>query len=765
MRDKHSSWYIKINGIVQGVGFRPHVYRLACEYELKGWVLNSSSGVFIEVEGDREKLKLFARRLVEEPPPLALIRSCEIDEIEFHGYKDFSIRESDAQDDRLVMISPDIAICDDCKREVLEPADRRYLYPFINCTNCGPRFTIIKDVPYDRAMTTMAPFPMCPRCQEEYDNPLDRRFHAQPNACPLCGPHISLLDKNGQEVETELIDLLKQGYIVAVKGLGGFHLAVDARNAEAVERLRRRKRRDAKPFALMARDLGVAGRYCDINSVEEKCLLSPQAPIVVMKSKNCPEISAELIHPGLNTLGIMLPYTPLHFLLFDNELDLLVMTSANISDEPLIIDNDEAVKKLSGVADYFLIHNREIFNPCDDSVITVSPLDKPQFFRRARGYVPQGIKMPVLSSAPVVLALGSEMKNTFCMTRQGEAFMSQHWGDLNHYNNYRNFLEGIERFKRMLAVQPELLAHDLHPNHQATRWAKSQTNLEIIGVQHHHAHLAAAMAENSLEGEVLGLICDGTGWGTDGAIWGCEIFKGGYQDFTRLGHLKYLPLPGGDLSSRKPYRMAFVYLFAALGQEGIEMAEKLLPDLPREERDILLNRLNNEKAEIMTSSCGRLFDAVASILGICNINNYEGQAAIELEARANPGAGGRYSYLLEEREDSCLINVLPMLPQLIADKDKGVAVDDIAQKFHLSMADVFYDILSKMRDKTGLNRVVLSGGTFHNQILLSILVRILEKNEFKVYQHQQVPPGDGGISLGQAIIASEVKCNVSGCAR
>lgn len=747
------SYHIKISGIVQGVGFRPHVYRLATTYNLTGWVLNSSAGVFIEVEGEEEDLQEFARRVVEDAPPLAVIRNCSIEENKPQGFRSFTIRESESLGNREVMISPDIAICEDCKREVRDPADRRYTYPFINCTNCGPRFTIIKDIPYDRAKTTMAPFPMCRQCQQEYEDPLHRRFHAQPNACPVCGPHTTLVDENGRQVDIPVVDLLKDGKIVAVKGLGGFHLAADATNVEAIKILRQRKRRDAKPFAVMARDLEAARRYACINPLEEKWLNSPQAPIVILESNYNPALAADIIHPGLKTLGVMLPYTPIHYLLFDNDLDLLIMTSANISDEPLIIDNDEALNKLKGIADYFLMHNREIYNPCDDSVMMVTKINTPHYFRRARGFVPLGIQIPP-SSQPV-LAVGGEMKNTFCLTRGGEAFLSQHWGDLNHYLNYRNFLNGIERFENMLSVKPEIIAHDLHPNYQTTRWARQQQDFKTIAVQHHFAHMAAVMAEHHLQGEVLGLISDGTGWGTDGAIWGCEVLKGDYRNFERRGHLKYLPLPGGDLTAQRPYRMALVYLLAALGEsKALPVAEKYLPDLTDTERDLMLNRITGGK-EILTSSCGRLFDAVGAMLGICPINHYEGQAAIELEAYATEKAG-IYSYNIDCEEDRWIMNPLPMWPELLADLEREMPAGEIAYKFHLTMVEMFTDILQKVREESGLNRVVLSGGVFHNQILLVELLHSLQAAEFEVYHHQQLPPGDGGLSLGQAIIASEV---------
>ncbi|NLW90347.1 MAG: carbamoyltransferase HypF [Syntrophomonadaceae bacterium] len=749
------AYHIRITGIVQGVGFRPHVFRLASEYGLKGWVLNSSAGVFIEAEGSKKDLDDFARRLVEEPPPLAIIRQCEISEKPLQGFLDFTIRNSEDDDSREVMISPDIAICADCKREVRDRKDRRYGYAFTNCTNCGPRYTIIKDIPYDRIKTTMAPFPMCPECQEEYEDPLHRRFHAQPNACPVCGPHTTLVDASGKEVGGEAVDYLKKGYIIAVKGLGGFHLACDATNIDAVKNLRQRKRRDAKPFAVMVRDLQIAEQYAYIDEIEARWLESPQAPIVILKSRQNPALPTDVIHPGLETLGIMLPYTPLHYLLFDEDIDILIMTSANISDEPLIFDNDAALEKLSDIADYFLVHNREIYNPCDDSVISVRGEGFPHYFRRARRFVPLGIN--ITPGTQPVLALGGEMKNTFCITRSDQAYISPHWGDLNHYLNYRNYLSGIERFKQMLNTDPQIIAHDLHPDYQTTRLAQSMKSVKTIGVQHHFAHMAAVMAENEIQGQTLGLICDGTGWGLDGAIWGCEILVGDYREINRLGHLRYMPMPGGDLNSRKPYRMALIYLYQAWGAEkAAELARKYLPDLSEEECSLLLGQLEHPRGEIMTSSAGRLFEAVSAFLGICAINRYEGQAAIELEARADMSSDGAYPYKIEWEQDELIMDVLPLWQEITDDMEKGIPVSIISERFHRTAAKMFAAVLNLAREKTRLNEVVISGGVFHNEILTNQLVKLLEVYGFTVYQQHNIPPGDGGISLGQAIIASEV---------
>jgi len=755
MQEEIRAFRIRITGIVQGVGFRPHVYRLASENGINGWVLNSSNGVLIEAEGNPRALDDFTRRLVAEPPPLAIIKTCEVEEIPSQGFTSFVIKHSLNETEKAVMISPDIAVCQDCKKEVTDPKDRRYRYPFTNCTNCGPRFTIIKDVPYDRDKTTMAPFPMCEDCRREYEDPAHRRFHAQPNACPVCGPAVSVRDREGSEAGLDPVELLKGGYILAIKGLGGYHLACDAKNRRAVESLRQRKRREAKPFAVMARDVEVVRQYCRVSYTEEQWLTSPAAPIVILERKDDTLLPDDLIHPGVDTMGVMLPYTPLHYLLFEGELDILIMTSANITDEPLIIDNKEALTKLKGIADYFVVHNREIYNPCDDSVMRITAMGTPQLVRRARGFVPRGIKLP--GETRPVLALGGELKNTFCMTRGDEAFLSQHWGDLNNYSNWEKFLEGIPRFKKMLAVEPEILAHDLHPNYQTTIWANKQEHSEKVAVQHHHAHLAACLAENCLEEEVLGLICDGTGWGIDGAVWGFEFLKGDRRAFERLGHLRYVSLPGGDATSKRPYRMALVYLLEVFGDKGCELARRFLPGVTEEEINIISQQVLKRDAAIKTSSCGRLFDAVSAFLGVCHLNKYEGQAAMELESFADPKAKGRYSYSLAKRGGIWQLDVSPMWEEMLRDLQTGKDRSHIAMQFHLTLACAMVDALGKMRDETGLNRVVLSGGVFHNQVLLEEVTNRLQGKGFRVYQHTQVPPGDGGISLGQAYVASEVK--------
>jgi len=750
---------IRVNGIVQGVGFRPFIYRLAEQEQITGWVQNSSQGVIIEAEGRPESIASFIRQIKQQPPPLAVIREIHAETIPEAGYSEFVIRQSAREQEQLVMISPDVAICPDCRRELLDEKDRRYQYPFINCTNCGPRYTIIRDVPYDRERTSMASFPMCPSCQSEYDDPLNRRFHAQPNACPVCGPRVQLLDRQGQEVNLDVHQLLKEGKIIAVKGLGAFHLAVDATNAQAVAELRRRKRRDTKPFAVMVKNLETARQYCFIDKYEESWLQSPAAPIVVLRSRFNEKLAGSVIHPGLDTLGLMLPYTPLHTLLFDDQIKVLVMTSANISDEPLITDNQEALQGLKDIADYFLVHNRDIVNPCDDSVMAVFPQGSPHHIRRARGFVPRGIPIPI--NTEPVLAVGGDLKNTFCLTRRGDAYLSQPWGDMTQFGNYQRFQVGLERFKRMLDVEPAAIALDMHPEYQVSKWARQQTQLKQVEIQHHHAHLAAAMAENGLCQEVLGLICDGAGWGTDNAIWGGEILRGDYHQFQRLGHLTYLPFPGGDQNSRKPVRMALIYLYSVMGEKGWQLARKYLTDLSQDEQEIIIQQIDHSRHWLFTSSCGRLFDAVSAALGICSWNSYEAQAAMQLEALGKSGVRDTYPYSISHNNGVYSMDTGPMWPELMRDRYiDDVPLPIISGKFHQTLVALFTETLIKAREDTGLNQVVLSGGVFHNRLLLEGLISALKGQGFEVFYHQQVPAGDGGISLGQAVIASEVtgKC-------
>lgn len=742
---------IWIEGVVQGVGFRPHVYRLAQELQIKGWVLNSSEGVKIWAEGTAEQLAEFTRTLQSEPPRLARITRFTATERPARHYPDFSITHSHATDKKDVLISPDVAICEDCRREIFDPADRRFAYRFTNCTNCGPRFTIIKDVPYDRVNTTMREFPMCPVCQAEYEDPGNRRFHAQPNACPRCGPQITLVDSRGVPQPGEGQAELAAGRILAVKGLGGFHLVCNARDDEAVRRLRQRKRREYKPFAVMCRDLDTVKYFCRVAPAEADLLTSPMAPIVILERREDAGLPISELCPGVTTLGVMLPYTPLHQYLFAGDLDILVMTSANISDEPLITDNQEALAKLAGIADYFLLHNREIFNRCDDSLAAVVD-GQTLLYRRARGYVPLPVRLP-LEIQPT-LACGGELKHTFCLTRGDLAFLSQHLGDLNHLGNYQQFLASLPRFKQMVDVEPRLVAHDLHPEYLSSKFART-IDLPRVAVQHHHAHLASCMADNGLTGSCLGVIADGTGYGTDGAVWGGEFLAGDYAGFERLAHFRYVPLPGGEAAIRRPARMAAAYLLTLFGPEGGGLAARFLPEVAEEEIGLIARQINQKFNTFPTSSLGRLFDAVSALAGVAAHNHYEGQAAMELEGQSI-WTEQEYEFGIDTGERPYQIDIAPTWAGLIRDLAEGVPPALIGGRFHWTVASLIARTVKMLARETGLDRVVFSGGVFQNRLLVMMLKKVLAELDVRVYWHQAVPPNDGGLSLGQALIANEV---------
>lgn len=742
---------IRIEGVVQGVGFRPYVFRLAHDYGIKGWVLNSTEGVTIWAEGTEDQIAAFYEAVLANPPKLAMIVRHYQMSRQAQGFDRFFIKHSEASEHKDVLISPDVSICEECYREIMDPNDRRYRYPFTNCTNCGPRFTIIIDVPYDRSNTTMRDFPMCPLCQEEFEDPMHRRFHAQPNACPDCGPQVTLRDLEGNVYSGFGQEFIKQGKIIAVKGLGGFHLVCDATRRDAVAALRRRKIREFKPFAVMCRDMDVVRKYCYVSPEEEALLQSPAHPIVILDRRRLDDLPPE-IAPGIKTLGVMLPYTPLHHLLFDADLEILVMTSANISDDPLIIDNDEALTKLRGIADYFLMHNRQIYNRCDDSVAAVVD-GEVQIYRRARGYVPLPVDLPY--EVPVILGCGGELKNTFCITKGNKAFLSQHLGDINHYGNYQQFLYTIPRFEKMLDVKPEIVAYDLHPDYMATRWAKSQQGMKRIGVQHHHAHMASCMAENLITEPALGVICDGTGYGLDGAIWGFEFFAGTPARLERMAHLEYMPLPG-EIAIKRPTRMAFAYLYELFGDKGLKYAKKYLPTLPEEEQRVLVRQLENRFNTVPTSSAGRLFDGVSALLGICTKVQYEGQAAIEMESQADPDVQDSYEYEIKRGVKPYRLGIRGIFEGILRDLEKGTSTAVSAGRFHLTLVRMIEEVLGELREETGLNLVVLSGGVFQNRILFRWLRKRLSSAGFRVICHRKVPTNDGGISLGQVYIASEV---------
>ena len=749
---------IQVSGIVQGVGFRPYVYRLANERGLTGRISNTAAGVVIEVQGPPEAVEDFLARLPREAPPLARITSVEVRELPCDHDRGFQIETSHVGAERRVLISPDVATCADCLAELFDPTDRRYRYPFINCTNCGPRFTIVRDIPYDRARTSMNVFPMCPACQAEYDDPANRRFHAQPNACWQCGPSVELVDRDGRRLGTvdpivEAAVRLREGAVVAVKGLGGFHLAVDATNAAGVEKLRERKRRVEKPFAIMAPDVGAIESYCLVDEASRALLLRPERPIVLLPKRQ-PTPIAEAVAPFNRYLGVFLPYTPLHHLLLAaGQFPALVMTSGNLSEEPIAIDNQEALTRLGGLADFFVLHNREILLRSDDSVVRVVG-GKARQWRRSRGYVP----MPVFlhREVPPILAVGGELKNTICLTKGRHAFLSQHVGDLENLESYRFFEEAVEHLQRILEIEPRIVAYDLHPDYFSTRWALGRTGVQMEGVQHHHAHIAACMGENHLDGQVIGIALDGTGYGTDGHVWGGEVLVAGYRDFERVAHFEYVPMPGGAAAIRDPWRMAVGYLFHHFGRDFLKLPIPFVRGLPQAKTDLLLRMIEAELNTPLTSSCGRLFDAVAALVGVRAQVNYEAQAAIELEMAIGDASQNELAYPLSVREKRAglEIDTRPLFEAMVDDLARGTTPDAISQKFHNALVELCARVAGTIRERAGLDRTCLSGGTFQNAYLLGHLTARLEACGFQVFSHAEVPAGDGGLSLGQALVAA-----------
>ncbi|MFN2391175.1 MAG: carbamoyltransferase HypF [Pyrinomonadaceae bacterium] len=759
--------HLSIRGAVQGVGFRPFVYALAGRNALRGFVGNKSGGVFVEIEGREENLRCFLRTLREDSPPLCHITEIKIEKIEIQNDKDFRIIESQHSPGENTLVSPDVSICDDCLRELFDKSDRRFRYPFINCTNCGTRFTIIKDIPYDRSNTTMSVFKMCALCQSEYDNPLDRRFHAQPDACAECGPKIWFVGKKdektfGEDAISATLNALSNGRIVAVKGIGGFHLACDARNEATLQKLRNRKGRVDKPFAVMCRDLTTAESLVEIGEAERQLLTGKERPIVLLHKKQGTKIS-ELVAPGNLFLGVMLPYSPLHHLLFNSinkqfqRLDVVVMTSGNLSNEPIVKDNDEALEKLSGLADAFLIHDRDIFVPCDDSVIRVFENHELPI-RRSRGYAPFPVQLPF--KVPPVLAVGGELKATFCVAKDQFAFMSQHIGDMENLETLRAFEKSVGQMRKLFRIQPEIVAFDKHPNYLSARWAKEnlgrifESETKLVAVQHHHAHIASVMAENGLNGaeRVIGFAFDGTGYGDDGAIWGGEVLLADYQGFERAAHLKYFPLAGGDASIKKPYRVALAHLW----QARVDWNESLpcVAICSETERRILLKQFENKFNTIPTSSFGRLFDSVASLAGVRQTITYEAQAAIEFEALLDENVSDAYEFDLSEGE-TIEFDTSNLIQAVAEDVLAQISVAKISAKFNNAVADLILRLALIFREREKLNRVALSGGCFQNIALLRASLKRLRENDFEVFTHRQVPSNDGGLALGQAVIAGK----------
>jgi hydrogenase maturation protein HypF len=741
---------VRVDGTVQGVGFRPHVYRLAHQMALGGFVCNDTRGVLLEVEGSPPTIDEFLARLTAQAPPLARIEGLHRRDVAPRGEHRFQIRESQARGEASAPVSPDVATCADCLAELADPADRRYRYPFTNCTNCGPRFTIVLGVPYDRRLTTMAQFVMCARCQAEYEDPLDRRFHAQPNACPECGPTLSWRGSGGRDraagelALSAAVAALARGLIVAVKGIGGVHLACRADRQATVRRLRERKQREEKPLALMAPDLAAARRLVELGDAEAEALSTPARPIV-LAARRAPAAVADAVAPGARELGVMLPYSPLHHLLLG---DLcrrdpsagaaLVMTSANVSDEPMVHSDDEALRRLADIADGFLLHDRPIHTRVDDSVVRAGI-----FLRRSRGQAPQALGLDT-GAAPPLLACGAELKSTFCLAKGGRAWVSHHIGDLKNYETLRAFEDGVQQMQRLFAVSPELVVHDQHPDYLSTRYALARAGVQTVGVQHHHAHLAACLAEHGHAGPALGVIYDGAGFGPDGTVWGGELLLGGLAGYERVGHLWPVALPGGDRAAREPWRMACAWLQVALGEQPA------LPPALRgavgSERWVAVAALARQGPNApLSSSAGRLFDAVAALCGCRPRVTFEGQAAMQLEALADPleRAAHPWGEGLDGRE---------AVRAVADDLAAGVSPALVAARFHNGLARATADACARAAEQAGVDTVVLSGGCFQNRLLLERTRAALAPLRCLVPRH--LPPNDGGVAFGQAAVAA-----------
>ncbi|MEW6185885.1 MAG: carbamoyltransferase HypF [Thermodesulfobacteriota bacterium] len=748
-------YHVSIQGIVQGVGFRPFVYHQALTGRLTGFVTNTSQGVELEIEGEETAVSHCLQTLQNSPPPLARITAFKASPLPLVNDPRFTIRESTPLAERSALISPDMATCDDCLRELRDLQDRRYRYPFINCTNCGPRYTIIRDIPYDRPKTTMAEFVMCRQCASEYHSPDNRRFHAQPNACTECGPRLFLHDGQGILLEPrdpieECARLLGEGYIVAIKGLGGFHLAVDAVREEAVQKLRAKKHREEKPLALMARDVNKIGAFAWVDDEESEILESGERPIVLLLKKE-PNLIAPSVAPGNRYFGVMLPYTPIHHLLMDYGFSALVMTSGNLSEEPICRENEEAFRRLKGIADYFLIHNREIYLRSDDSIVQKVG-GRLRQIRRSRGFVP----VPIFLKEPVspVLACGAELKNTICLTKGDRAFLSQHIGDLENLETLDFFTQTVDHLKRILQIEPEIIVYDLHPDYLSTRYALGQKGVTLIGVQHHFAHMVGCMAEHGLDEKVIGLSLDGTGYGLDGCIWGGEVLVGDLSSFERKGHLAYLPLPGGARAIKEPWRMAVSYLYQAYGERLWEVPLPFLKKLDRSKVETILQMIRRGINSPLTSSCGRLFDGVAALIGLRDTVAFEGQAAMELEMIQGKEEENPYPGEISQEKGVCLIHPSTIIKGVVDDLWKGVSVPSISRRFHLTLMEKMARVCRMIRDETGLEKVVLGGGVFQNRTLLAGLEKRLTEEAFKVYSKALVPCNDGGIALGQAVAAN-----------
>ncbi|UCF04665.1 MAG: carbamoyltransferase HypF [bacterium] len=751
---------LTVRGRVQGVGFRPAIYRLAREMELAGFVRNTRRGVVIELEGSIASIERFGENLATKLPPLARIDSVDAAELATSGTDGFTVESSEEPGHGEALYPVDTAVCADCLLELRDPDDKRYRYPFINCTNCGPRFTLIEGLPYDRPLTTMREFEMDPFCRAQYLDPADRRFHAEPISCPDCGPRLILLDARGEGIPGEPLSearrMIEDGAIVAVKGLGGYHLACLATETEVVERLRRRKGRPAKPFAVMFRDLDAIERYCRVDESERRLLLSPESPIVLLRRAGRtgatePRLPVA-VAPRNAYIGVFLPYTPIHHMLMEG-FEVLVMTSANFTDEPLISDETELTGILGRIADAALVHNRRISHKCDDSIYFV-PAGEVVPIRRARGFVPEPVTLYRCGDAPL-LALGGQEKGTFALGSEGKAFLSPHLGDLGDYRSQANYRRELDDFKRLLAIEPEVCINDLHPDYFTSRLAAELACPVTVAVQHHHAHAVSVMAEYGLDEPVIGVTFDGTGFGSDGRLWGGEILLARYADFRRLAHIKYLPLPGGEAAIREPWRMALMHLWNLHGDlllDRCERAASMFEGLPAAEVLALAQRGINAP---LTSSIGRLFDAVAFVLGCGHRVSYEAEAAVALEELAvRHGPTERCYVFGMEEGDVVVIEPAPVFEAILQDLGAGVSASEIASAFHNTVACLIVELAGKLARREACGEIVLSGGVFQNRFLLERLVGNARQEDCRWYQHRLMPPNDGGLSLGQVQIGA-----------
>ena len=765
------SKYIVVKGIVQGVGFRPFVYKLAVDNNLKGDVCNSQSGVYINIEGKKENIDKFIYKIKNRPPKLSYIEKIIIEDKEIRKYNSFNIIDSNYKNNdksnKITLLSPDIAICDDCIEDINNiQYKRRYKYAFTNCTNCGPRFSIMKILPYDRYNTSMENFIMCDKCKEEYENPLNRRFHAQPICCNECGPKLRLLDRNGNIVNCEneidrVKSLLKEGSIVAIKGLCGYHLTCNATDEQAIQTLRNRKNRKTKPLALMMKNIDTVEKYCKVNNKEKEILIGNKKPILILNKKenNLPNN----ISFKNNTLGVMLPYTPLHYLLFDNELEVIVMTSGNFSGMPMIYTNNEAINSLNNIADYYLIHNRDIHIPVDDSVVKVV-LDEERIIRNGRGYSPTSFKKDISN----IFALGSNTKNTFSISTNEYIFMSQYIGDMNNLETIKYYKNNVKHLKNIYNIKPKVIAYDNHPNY----WHKNyldELEGEKIGIYHHHAHIASCMFENNVEDKVIGLSFDGVGYGDDGQIWGSEFLICDYKEFKRVGHLKYMKMPSGDGATKEPWKMelSLIYEYYNMNNSKNENIEAIIytyienkqnKDIIYKQYKNIISMMKNNINTPLTSSMGRLFDGISAILGFDGKISFEGEACIELEnlAENSKNIDSYYNYNIEYSDDKFIIDYSKIIKGILEDLKNNIDKSIIAMKFHNSVVEFSYEICKKLRDIYNINKVALSGGVFQNNILLIKLHNILKNDNFEVLTHKLIPCNDSGISIGQLNIANNI---------